>query len=243
MNILLLNSNGDSKLNSIAAAVSAAGYNVALADPSLKPEDLEKIMPTVVLHNMPNGGSFPIEGNFITSYVGEDRLQPFVNLRKIAKCEDTRYDSEVVYIGNPTVFKGSLHRLASADSFEFKFFNNTPLNIGGYAGVLHPDEYPQVYRGATVSIAHKEDVQRIMDITICNGYPVLYNDDDQDFLQRVERALKDDSCQFLEGPDKGEILSKNTNFDRASAIFKDLNIAKIQKDLAEAKSRLLEEYK
>lgn len=243
MNILIFNSNKDGKMNAIASAISLAGYNIALADPSIKPEDVERIMPTVVLHNMPQGVNFPIEGNFITKAITEEDLKPFVTLRNYPKVEDGRYDSQVVYIGNPVVFKGSLHRLASADSFEFKFFNSTPLNISGYAGVLMPDEYPNVYRGASVSVAHQDDDQRIMDIVACDGYPVLYKNDDDQFMEAVEKALKDDGCELLEGPDKGEILSAETNFDRAISIFKDLNITKIQKDLSVAKSKLVEEYK
>ena len=100
--------------------------------------------------------------------------------------------------------------IESSKDISFRFFNDVPINIPGYAASISEAEKAMVYRKSRISLYKQGDLQTEMDIIANNGLPFPFSED-CDF----EELLKVKDKPYSEER-RQEILENKTVYDTVS---------------------------
>lgn len=240
MKILVCLDKPNYRYESLIEPIRKTKQIVGTAIGGLDEREFYKFAPDVVIHNIPNVTSFPADGKFISINLNETNsdnsfsiiegsknyIEPFVIPRKSA-IYGNKYKSELLYIGDPSIFGKDLPLLISRN---LKILHSTPIPIIGYSGSCGNDYY-KFYRHARLSLVKdKSDLYRIRDIVMNDGTPIAH--DEPNLLERI------DSKTPLDCESREEILRHHTNYDRASFIFKRIGLEKISKLILQAKDKV-----
>lgn len=241
MNILVYLTKPNYRYESLIEPIRHTGQNVGFVTGDLNKEDFYRFNPDIVIHDIPNVDRFPADGKFVSINLNETKstnsfsimegsanyIEPFAVLRTDAEYLN-KYSSDLLYIGDPTVFGDILPELINRN---LKILHNTTIPIMGYSGLCGND-YHKFYKHAKISIVHKDsDLYRIRDILVAGGIPVVYNDS-KDFLERIDMKIPFDK------ESRESVVKSHTNYDRASFIFRKIGLEKMSKMIAQAKDKI-----
>lgn len=256
MKILCYRGSVDFYFESIISCLShikSDKFKIGYLSGEINTKTLSAFAPDVVIHNMQDIDKFPIKSNVISINInetdgknsfsfkkqGENFLKPFVTLKdtNVDDKDKSKFTSDVVYIGSPSQFGETLSFLINPENkILFKFFTHIPHNVNGYCGMCDSMDYLKFYRNAKVSLAKTEDTQRIMDITIADGNPVVFNGSNHDeCIELIKDAVFNDKRYTVPGYDKQDILKNDTSFDRTYQIFKTVGLNKFADEIIKAK--------
>jgi hypothetical protein len=207
-------------------------YIVGHAAGQISEDDIKNFSPDIIIHNIEGVKDFPVDGlSCISIPINEQdcRLESFVTLDEFESNNPKKYESDAVYIGDPSVFGDNLFKLSHAD-FLFKFLHPKPAFICGYAGACNLKDRLKFYRYSKACIITPEDNGRKFDILYAGGNPVI---NDENLIENIQAAIN--GKKFTVDIDREEVLNNHTNYDMIRQIFKTVGLTKIAKDIESAK--------
>lgn len=256
MKILCYRGSVDFYFESIISCLShikSDKFKIGYLSGEINTKMVSEFAPDVVIHNIQDADRFPVKSNVISINVnetdgknsfsfkkkGDNFLKPFVTLKEIQvnESDKDKFTSDVVYIGSPSQFSDVLSFLINPENkIAFKFFTHIPHNVNGYCGMCDSADYLKFYNNAKVSLAKSEDIQRIMDITIADGNPVVFDGSNhEECIQLIKDAVFNGKRYTVPGYDKDSILKNDTSFDRTYQIFKTVGLNKFADEIIKAK--------
>lgn len=259
MKILCYRSTPDFYFEAIISCLShikSDKFDIGYMSNEINSKTISDFSPDVVIHNIENINKFPVadksisininetsgENSFSFKQVGNNFLKPFVILKdiKIQENELAKFSSDVLYIGSPSIFSKALIFLTDpSNGINFKFFTNNIHNVNGYCGMCDTLDYFKFYNNAKASLAITNDVQRIMDIVVSNGNPVLFDIADNDgYIEKIKDAIYKNKKYEVDGYNKEDIINNDTAFDRMSYIFKTVGLNKFSDEIIKTKRQL-----
>lgn len=254
MKILAYRNKQDQLFESILKCIAKTDHTVGFASGEIKKAELDNYSPDIIIHNIDDTEKFPIENNAICVGINEfeskncfslynsksdNFLKPFVNINTYSKddVDQTKYSSDVLYIGSPTIFGNKLLKYLTDSKLKFKFFSTTPHNINGYCGICSFDDYFKFYSSAKVSLVGENDLYRKMDIVISDGNPVIFNENNEDeCIEKIEQAVNNNKKYTVTEMTKEEIINNHTAFDRAAQIFNTIGLKKVAEKILKQKN-------
>lgn len=256
MKILCYRNKPDFYFESIISCLSKIKnkqFKIGFLSGEINAKMISEFNPDVIIHNIENVDKFPVNKNVVSININEtdnensfsfkkhgpNFLKPFVTLKQsyVEPHEMPRYSSDVVFIGSPLVLGNLLPFLSNdANSLNFKFFTHTPYNMSGYCGLCDSNDYFKFYRYANASLYTSLDAQRIMDIIIADGNPVLYDEKNIDkTISDIKMAVFENKKYSVDGMSKEDIINNETSFDRASQVFKIVGLNKLAQEIIKTK--------
>lgn len=255
MKILAYRHEVNFKFESLLHALSKTKYKIGYTKGEITKENIKEFNPDIILHNIPDTTSFPVENRAVSINFNDtdaknsfslsneslpNFIEPFVSLKKVSSdiIDPAKYDSDVMYIGSPSVFNRIVHFVTNPENnILFKFFSNNFHNINGYCGLCRSDDYYKFYNRAKCSLVKEDDRSRIMDIIASDGNPIVYNgNNDDECIDKIKRSVKDGEKYSVDGYTKDDIINRHTSFDRLSSIFKTVGLNKISDEIMKQKS-------
>lgn len=254
MKILCYNQSDNSKLfNLIKPLQDVDNCTVGNCGRDIDSEAIDEFKPDIIIHDIPNVDSFPHNNNFISININEldgkncfslenpqskNYIEPFVTIRPI-KEDPRKYESDIVYIGNPSVFGKDLLSNIILLNYRFKFFTDQFLNVLGYCGCCHPGDYFTFYKYSKACIVMDNDIYRTMDILAAGGNPIVYKGNDDTFLDKLKEAVVNNKKYTIDGIDRESVLSKNTNYDRIATILQKVGLSKLKNEVLKEKKKAI----
>lgn len=257
MKILCYRSLPDFHFESIISCLSNiknTKFQIGYISGEINLKSISDFSPDVIIHNIKEADKFPIKENVISININEtdgknsfsfkkegpNFLKPFVTLKKVEvdEVDLDKFSSDVVYIGSPTIFKDLLSFLINEkNKIRFKFFTHVSHNINGYCGMCDSTDYLKFYNNAKASLVKDDDVQRIMDIVISDGNPILFNGSNYDeCISLIKESLSRDVKYSIHGYKKEDIIKNDTSFDRAYQIFRTVGLNKLAEEISKVKN-------
>lgn len=252
MKILFYRSSYDPRLESLIYSISKTKNTFGYTSGEIDEGSITSFAPDVIMHNMPDVDKFPVtnaisininesssKNSFsFTNKDSDNYIRPFVSLKNkdIDQSKKDMYKSDVLYIGSPTNFNGVLSFLVNdSNNILFKFFSHQTHNISGYCGMCDANDYLRFYSQSKASLTHISDINRIMDIVISDGNPILYNEDDDNCINMIKDAIYKNKKFSIPGITKESLIDKDTSYDRASEIFKKIGLKQISENILKNK--------
>lgn len=203
-----------------------------------QPDEKEIISfsPSVIIHNIDGVVEFPVDLKSCVSIAinevdherafslvnekSKNYIRPFVSPTSTETRNLEKYSSDVVYIGDPSVFKDALPQLCK---LKFKFFHTKPAHVDGYCGVCNIEDRMKFYRYSKVSVFNNTpfDLTRKLDIIYAGGNPVGYNNTEQ-FIDDVIAGIHGKRFEYELTRD--EIIKHHTSYDRMASILKSISL-------------------
>lgn len=257
MKILCYRSVADFYFESIISCLShikSDKFQIGYLSGEINLKMVEDFAPDVVIHNLQDTDRFPGNLNVISININEtdgknsfsfkkngpNYLKPFVTLKQIHVDENeiNKFQSDVIYIGSPSAFGSVLSFLVNPNNnIRFKFFTHIPHNISGYAGMCDSVDYLRFYNNAKACIVKNDDTQRIMDILIANGNPVVFNGNNHDeCIESIKAAVFNNKKYTVPGYSREDIIKMDTSFDRVHQIFKTVGLNKFAEEIIKTKN-------
>jgi hypothetical protein len=215
---------------------------------------IDEFNPDIIIHNIPDVDSFPYNNKSVISInineldgkncfslentQSKNYIPPFVTIRRI-KEDQRKYESDIVYIGNPSVFGKDVLSKIGLLNYKFKFFTDQVLNILGYCGCCHPEDYFTFYKYSKACIVMNGDIHRTMDILAADGNPVVYKENDDTFFDRLKEAVVNNQKYTLDTIDRQTVLSKNTNYDRIATVLQKVGLSKLKNEVLKQKRKVV----
>lgn len=250
MKILFYRHSYNVDFESIIQAISKTKNSFGYLSGEINRESIHQFDPDIILHNIPDVDSFPIENKAISVNINEtdsnnsfslrnpthkNFIKPFVSLKHIVEDSDEKkkFLCDVVYIGSPLIFEKVIEFLINEDSdIRFKFFTHQLHNINGYCGMCDAKDYLSFYNNAKCSLVKEDDLRRIMDIVISDGNPIVFNGSNtEECIDKIKNAVCNKAKYSIDGFSKENILKNDTAYDRASYIFKTIGLKKIAENI------------
>lgn len=252
MRILVYRDSYDSRFESLVHAISKTKNTFGYSSGEIDETAVISFAPDLIIHNIPEVDKFPMSdaisinindadstNSFSFKNTDSDNyIKPFVSLKdmSIDPSKKEMYISDVVYIGSPSSFNNVLGFLTNdKEDILFKFFSHQPHNINGYCGMCDSRDYLKFYKSARASITHSNDMNRIMDIVIADGNPIVYDGDSEDCINRIRNAVFKNERYSVDGITKESIIDKDTVYDRASEIFKKIGLKQLSENILKEK--------
>ena len=255
MKVLMLTEEFDIFFHFLLESLNNIDMKLAHAQFPISQEDIAKYDPDIIIHNVKNihdmqyREAITISINELDekncfSYKNnesENYIKPFVKPYNM-DLSDSRYKSDVVYIGNPNLLPDTVVDLQKDINIKFKIINNFPAPIAQYCGSANFHDYKKFFHMSKCSLVNKIDSDlenysfKLLDIIYAGGNPVLHEDDDDKFIADVRDAL-DGKCFRDEFMSRQEILSNYTNHDRMSEIFSKVGLNKISTMILNSKGK------
>jgi len=256
MKILCYRGSADFYFESIISCLSHIKndkFQVGYLSGEINAKMIAEFAPDVIIHNMQDVNVFPGQSKAISINInetdgknsfsfkkqGDNFLKPFVTLKDVdvSDADKDKFTSDVLYIGSPSPFGDILSFLINPENkLVFKFFTHIPHNISGYCGMCDSADYLKFYNNAKVSLVKSDDTQRIMDISIADGNPVVFDGSNYDeCIQLIKDAVLSDKKYTVPGYDKDDILKNDTSFDRTYQIFKTVGLNKFADEIIKSK--------
>lgn len=256
MKILCYRGSSDFYFESIISCLSnikSDRFKIGYLSGEINTKMISDFAPDVIIHNIEGVNKFPTSQNTVSINInetdgsnsfsfkkqGKNFLKPFVNLKDIHinENEKVKFLSDVVYIGSPSQFGDILSFLIDKDSgILFKFFTHIPHNINGYCGMCDSADYFKFYNSSKASLVKHDDKQRLMDITISNGNPIVFNKENhKECIESIKEAVFNNKKYTVPGYDSGSIFNNDTSFDRAYQIFKTVGLNKFADEIIKTK--------
>jgi hypothetical protein len=253
MKILFYKYSQDMNFDAIISVIAKTKHQFGYLAGEINQQQLIGFNPDLIIHNIPDIDKFPINTNAVSININEvdnknsfsfknvnskNYIGKFVHFKstEINKNDLSKYQSDVIYIGSPSIFNSLLNFLTS-DEINFKFFTHQPHNINGYCGMCDISDYYKFYKYAKASIVNKDDAERIMDIVVADGNPIVYNGSNaEECIEKIKNAIHLNTKYQIDGYEKNDIISNHTSFDRASKIFKTIGMNKIAEDILKNKN-------
>jgi hypothetical protein len=257
MKILAYKSEENFNFDSMLEALSKTKYEIGYMAQEIKPNVIQEFAPDVIIHNINDAETFPVKTNAISININEttseysfsfknsmskNYIKPFVSIKDtdISPEQEKLFESDVVYMGSPAIFKNVLQFLCDEkNNINFKFFSHQTHNIRGYCGMCNSQDYLKFYKKSKACLVHNKDVNRIMDIVISDGNPVVYENEDQ-CIKDIKDAIYEDKKFTIKQYSKKDILQNHTAYDRISEIFKKIGLKKVSEDILKTKNFNLE---
>lgn len=257
MKILAYKSEVDFNFDAIVRCIAETKYEIGYMSQKVDEKAINEFAPDIIIHNIKDIAKFPIKNNIISINLNEtsadnsfsfknveskNYLRPFVSIKNlhIEPNQEDFFKSDLVYIGSPIIFKEVLQFLCQEDSgINFKFFSDRTHNIRGYCGMCNAEDYLKFYNKAKASLVHHRDINRIMDIIISDGNPIVY-EDPKKCINDIKDALDKNKKFTVDGYSKKEILQNNTSYDRAAEIFTKIGLKKVAEELLRNKNLKLD---
>lgn len=257
MKILCYRNSNDFYFESIISCLSKINnskFQVGYLSGEVNNKEINEFAPDVIIHNLPNVDKFPSIHNAISINInetdhsnsfsfnkeGKNKLKPFVNLKDstVLSKDVQKFTSDVVYIGSPSVFKSLCDFLTNPhNNIHFKFFTHVPHNINGYCGMCDSFDYFRLYKYSKACLAKKEDIQRIMDIVVSDGNPILFTGSNHDeCVDLIKETIANNTKYSIEGYNKQDIIKNDTAFDRLAYIFKTVGLIKLSEEIIKTKN-------
>lgn len=258
MKILCYRSSSEFHFESIISCLSninSPKFQIGYLSGEINLKSISDFSPDVIIHNIQGSEKFPVKENIISININETKgknsfsfkdksssnfLKPFVTLKQVHvdEAEIEKFKSDVVYIGSPTIFKDLLSFLTSEkNDIRFKFFTHVPHNINGYCGMCDSKEYFKFYNNAKASLVRENDIQRIMDIVISDGNPILFTGSNYDeCITLIKDAVNKNIRYSIDGYKREDIIKNDTSFDRAYQIFRTVGLNKLAEEIIKAKN-------
>lgn len=255
MKILCYKNSNEINFDYLLNVISKTKHKIGYASGEIDSKALTEFNPDLIIHNIPDATEFPVKTKAVSININDtdhDKSFSFTNpLSKqyVGECvflrdlnisdnDIQKFQSDVIYIGSPAVFKDLLCFLTDAKSkINFKFFSHEPHNINGYCGVCNSLDYGKYYKYAKASIAIDKDKNRIRDIIISDGNPVLFDGaNTSECISKIQKAISEDARYTLVDFNKDHILKNHTIFDRAIQIFKNVGLTSIAEDIRKQKN-------
>lgn len=245
MKILLFSDFSNLRFKSLVSTLDNLDYEVGLSTGDLSIEELISFAPSVILTDMDDHSVLKdycdiviavnetgLENSFsLTNQEAQNYVKPFIDLSQKSEF-DPKYECDVSFIGDPSVFGGANTYLIN--NMDFKFFNHEPIQTIGYCGVCHPENYGKLYKSSKVSLVPPNSNEyRMFEIIYCDGYPVVYHDEDQ-FLEEIYTVVKDGIKSTLPIT-KEDLTSYHTNYDRMAEICIECGLEKTSRELLDMK--------
>jgi hypothetical protein len=253
MNILCYRHSHDSRFESILLVLSKTKYNVGYSSGDLSEKNISEFKPDVILHNIEDASTFPIKNNAINININETEsdtsfsfkntqsknyIDKFVDYKdcNVPQNQVNKYQSDLLYIGTPIPFNSLLNKLVNYDPKIFlKFFNHKPHNIIGYCGMCDARDYFKFYRHAKASLVEYNDMNRLMDIIVSDGNPIVYDSNDDECIEKINQAVYSDKKFTVDGLTKESIIENHTSFDRTAKIFRTVGLNKVAEHIMQNK--------
>lgn len=253
MKILFYRYSPDMNFDAIISVIAKTKHQFGYLSGEVNQQHLNSFNPDLIIHNIPDVNKFPVQTNAVSININEtdgtnsfsfkntnskNYIGRFVHYKSMHVHENSvhKYQSDVVYIGSPSVFGNLLHFLTS-DNINFKFFTHQPHNINGYCGMCDINDYYKFYKNAKASIVGKDDVERIMDVLVSDGNPIVYDGVNVDeCIEKIKNSISNNIKYKVDGYDKDDIINKHTSFDRAAKIFRTVGMNKIADDIIKNKN-------
>jgi len=253
MKILIHSDNNDYRFHNLVSCLSKLNHQIGFASGEIDKNEFLKFAPNIIIHNIEDKVEFPVENlnavciaindlnspsSFSLNNPDHERyIKSFVTIKNSTSCNTDMYKSDIVYIGNPYVFKNALRIITNSD-WNFKFFHHNPIPINGYCGLCKSEDYHEFYKHSKASIIVKEDQSnRLNDIIFAGGNPVIYDNDVDDFISKLSQAIEE-GVKFDAGISKEYIIDNDTNYDRMAKIFTTTGLTKLAKEITAQKKEL-----
>lgn len=208
MKILLLIENNDFRVNLLVKVFEHIKEQIGFLN-TVDFAAINEFSPDIIIHNtnkiLPACPKVKID---------QDSLKPFVDPFLFTELKyDKKYDSDVVYIGDPYDFGDNLKEILSLDCKTRLHCSNNRIT-GFYSGIITDKECITSYHSSKCSIIPPDDLGfRELDIIMSEGNPVK-----DDYSTNIKKAI--DGHKFSGSMSKDEIQNKYTNFDIMSSILK-----------------------
>lgn len=251
MKILFYRYSQDMNFDAIISVIAKTKHQFGYLSGEVNQQQLSTFNPDLIIHNIPNVDKFPIKSNAVSININETNsnnsfsfknidstnyIGRFVHYKPIHTEEVSKYKSDIVYIGSPSIFNELLVFLTSSE-FNFKFFTHQTHNINGYCGMCDVNDYYKFYNNSKACIVNKDDIERLMDIIVSDGNPVVYDGlNTNECIEKIKNSIDSNIKYKVDGYEKDDIISKHTSFDRAAKIFRTVGMNKIADDIIKNKN-------
>jgi hypothetical protein len=254
MRILFYRHKYDQEYESIISSVNKTNNIFGYLHGEISKQNILEFKPDIIMHNIPNAKKFPIDVNAISININEtdsknsfslsdkkspNYIEPFVKLTS-AHVEEknlAKFSSDVVYIGSPVIFGDVLEFLTNPNNkLHWRFFSNQLYNISGYCGYCPVNSNLKFYKHSRACLVFENDVNRLRDIIISDGNPIVYNGNSQECIQKIKESVENNIKYEVQGYNKKDIFNNHTSYDRAYQIFKTVGLKKLAESILEKKS-------
>ena len=251
MKILFYRYSQDINFDAIVSVIARTKHQFGYLSGEVNQQQLAAFNPDLIIHNIPSVDKFPIKNDAVSININETNnnnsfsfknidstnyIGRFVHYKSILTEDISKYKSDIIYIGSPSVFNELLIFLTNGE-FNFKFFTHQTHNINGYCGMCDANDYYRFYNNSKACIVNKNDIERLMDIVVAEGNPIVYDGSNvEECIEKIKNSIYSNIKYKVDGYDRDSIISKDTSFDRAAKIFRTIGMNKIADDIIKNKN-------
>lgn len=252
MKILIYNQKQNPRFGSLVSVLEKIDCLVGYMSGQISNQDISRFNPDIIIHDIDNVIEFPYKGDFISININDtyspssfslmdmnhpNYLSPFTKYKNLNFENKAKYRSDVIYIGDPSVFGDTLYKIKDLN---FKFFTDKLIPIKGYCGICSSDSYYKLYNQSKACLVPPNESQyRLYDIISSNGTPVVFNGNVDQFVDEIRACVNGLNVGIYNGLgiDRASVLKNDTNFDRMSHIFSKIGLNKLSNMVKQAKKK------